>query len=122
MTERRAYAIESDDPHCILGYYGPFETLDEAIRHFKGVSTLDTTASLVYKTRAELNARSDVLMTTRSHVKHALPTFPAASPFDAAAGYDRSPAHREPPMIRVRDDTGKSTRKVTYGPTIEEQQ
>ncbi len=123
------YAIESDDTRCIIGHYGPFDTLEEATRHFKFVTDHDTTARLVYKTKDELNARSDVIMATRSRdASHSSqpPTFNTASPFDAVA-YGRLPtesvqSRRGAPAIRVRDDTGKSTRKAAYGTTIEEQQ
>ena len=50
------YIITSSNPHCILGYYGPYKDAEEAQRYFNSMRPRDPTAVLRLASRPDMDA------------------------------------------------------------------
>jgi hypothetical protein len=54
--ESLSYIITSSNPHCILGYYGPYKDGEEALRYFESMRPRDPSAVLRLTSRLDMDA------------------------------------------------------------------
>lgn len=57
--------IESDSPHCLLGYYGPYRTTAEAAACAESMARTDPTIRLVWRTEAQRDERMALVRARR---------------------------------------------------------
>ena len=60
QPDDRQYIISSSSPHCVLGYYGPYDTPEEAHTYFERISVGDKSAALRVVTNAERERIADM--------------------------------------------------------------